>query len=95
MTKEQWLVVQCLMLYWYNVSHTDKAFALFPAAIERYLLEKIDQMASKGLDGFWGILDHAKQMKLIELACIRYKGEVSMSLAALSEYQIDDIAEGN
>jgi len=70
-----WAVMNAMVLYWYNVRHTDKAEALFEGADPAYLGEKSMQMDRKGLDGFWGDLDYAHQCKLVSLARARYMGE--------------------
>ena len=72
MKADYWVVVNCLIMYWYNVRFSEIAEALFPASAQSYLDEKAKQMRDEGLDGFWGSLDYEHQMKLVSLARDKY-----------------------
>ena len=80
-TKQDLVLVEALVLYWFNTDPTAIMQTIFPTAVESYIAEKVE-LYRQGLDHFWGMLDWDHRQRLIQAARNKYDVEAKRRIAS-------------
>ena len=78
---DQLVLVECLMLYWYNIDPMTIMKQLFVDVHLSYLQQKVDAYQD-GLQAFWGRLDWEHRDRLLEAAISRYSDQARQRVGA-------------